>query len=151
MVNKIDKKTRSKIMSAIRSKDTKPELIVRKGLFKRGYRYRLHHKSLAGKPDIVLSKYRAAIFVNGCFWHGHDCFLFQKPSTNISYWEKKITDNRARDIKSVETLISDNWRVLVIWECALYRKSSKDISRVLDRAEKWLLSNRKKLEIVAVR
>ncbi len=95
---------RSEIMSGIKSKDTKPELIVRKGLFKRGFRYRLHYKGLPGKPDLVFLKYKAIIFVNGCFWHGHDCKNFKWPKSNFGFWKKKITDTQKRDIKNLKML-----------------------------------------------
>ena len=111
---------RHRCMSHIRSKATKPEMLVRKWLWAHGYRYRLNVKSVPGKPDIVLRKYRTSIFVNGCFWHGHEgCKQFVLPKTNTEFWHNKIKYNRARDQKNYETLINAGWQVIVIWECQL--------------------------------
>lgn len=106
-------------MRAIRSKNTAPELLIRKLLFSLGYRFRLHVKNLPGTPDIVLPKYRTAIFVHGCFWHGHDCHLFTLPQTRRDFWQAKIDANRQRDLRSEDMLVSAGWRVLSVWECAL--------------------------------
>lgn len=109
---------RHNIMSSIRSKDTKPEIIVRKGLFKRGFRYRLNHKRLPGHPDLVLRKYRTCIFVNGCFWHGHEgCSKI--PSTNREFWEIKIRRNKERDNETQKELAKMGWHCVVVWECEL--------------------------------
>ena len=111
---------RSYNMSRIRGKDTKPELIVRKWLWGHGYRYRLNHPRLPGKPDIVLRKYRTCIFVNGCFWHGHEgCRYYTHPKTNIAFWTEKVTRNRERDAKVIEELAAMHWRTITIWECQL--------------------------------
>lgn len=114
--SKID---RHKIMAAIHSENTKPELIVRRYLFAHGFRYRLNSKRLPGKPDIVLRKYRTAILVNGCFWHGHDCDEFRMPRTNIKFWENKIHRNKERDIEVQQKLAAMGWHVIVVWECQL--------------------------------
>jgi len=108
-------------MSRIHSKNTKPEIIVRKWLWKNGYRYRLHRKDLPGKPDIVLAKYRAAIFVHGCFWHRHKCKYGSEPKTNKDFWNKKLNDNVKRDRKNIENLKYSGWRVLIIWECEIMK------------------------------
>lgn len=126
------------MMSAIRGKDTKPELVIRKGLFARGFRYRLHDKSLPGKPDLVLRKHNAAIFVNGCFWHGHQCRLFKWPATRANFWRKKIQRNEANDARNLHLLKMGGWRVLLVWECALKGKSDTSMDRVLDRLAAWL-------------
>jgi DNA mismatch endonuclease, patch repair protein len=119
-----DKKTRSYNMSRIRSKDTKPEMIVRKFLFSNGYRYRLHVKNLPGKPDIVLPKYKTVIFIHGCFWHGHKgCKYFVVPQTRTEWWLGKINGNKANDIKSINSLKNSNWRVIQIFECKLRPRS----------------------------
>jgi len=115
-----DKKTRSYNMSQIRSKNTKPEILVRKFLFSKGFRYRIHDKKLSGKPDIVLPKYKTVIFIHGCFWHGHDdCKYFVVPKTRKKWWLNKITRNKQLDIINSEKLLSDNWKVLIIFECQL--------------------------------
>lgn len=117
-------KTRSYNMSRIRSKDTKPEMLVRKFLFSKGFRYRLHGRKLPGKPDIVLPKYRTVIFIHGCFWHGHpDCKYFVVPKTRTEWWLNKIGANTANDKKSVAMLTAAGWRVIEIWECALKKST----------------------------
>lgn len=116
-------KIRSYNMSRIRSKNTKPEIIVRKYLYGAGIRYRLNVKQLPGKPDIVIGKYRIAIFINGCFWHGHNghsCFVL--PKTNTEWWRAKIEKTQARDLKHIDNLINMQWNVIVIWECQLKPK-----------------------------
>ena len=115
-----DKKTRSYNMSRIRGRNTKPEEMVRKYLFSKGYRYRKNDKRLPGSPDIVLPKYRTAIFVNGCFWHGHNgCKYFVWPQNNNEFWKKKITDNQARDHIKEKQLADLGYRVIIVWECEL--------------------------------
>ncbi|MEQ8773113.1 MAG: very short patch repair endonuclease, partial [Erythrobacter sp.] len=104
-------------MSRVRSRDTKPEIIVRSALHRQGYRFRLHVAKLPGKPDIVLPRYRTAVFVNGCFWHGHDCRRGKLPSTNAAFWIKKIERNRERDCINIRKLEREAWRVHIIWEC----------------------------------
>ena len=107
-------------MSAIKGKDTKPELLVRKFLFSRGFRYRLNHSRLPGHPDIVLRKYRTVIFVNGCFWHGHQrCKYFVLPKTNVEFWSEKIERNRCRDVEEQRQLASMGWHCITVWECQL--------------------------------
>jgi len=107
-------------MSAIRSKNTKPELTVRRFLHSRGLRFRLHRKDLPGKPDLVLTKYRTAIFVDGCFWHGHECPRNPKaPATNKSYWGPKILRTQQRDRDADQALVAQGWRVIRLWECEL--------------------------------
>lgn len=111
--------TRSQMMARIRSADTKPELVLRKSLHAIGYRFRLHVRSLPGCPDIVMRKHRCAIFVHGCFWHGHEgCRNFRIPKTRPEFWSTKIVSNRDRDRRAIEALLDAGWRVLVVWECA---------------------------------
>ena len=112
-------KVRSYNMSRIRSVNTKPEEIVRKFLFKEGFRYRKNVKNLPGSPDIVLAKYKAVIFVNGCFWHKHDCSKFVWPKTNIDYWSSKILKNVERDKINYQKLQELGWNVIIVWECEL--------------------------------
>lgn len=117
-------------MSGIRGKDTKPEMIVRRGLHAMGFRYRLHDKRLPGKPDLVLPKYRTAIFVHGCFWHGHECHLFKWPKTRPDFWRKKIESNRTRDRSNREKIEKQGWQVIELWECELRVESSKLLDRL---------------------
>ena len=112
------KEQRSHNMSCVRSKDTKPEMLVRRFLHANGFRYRLHVKDLPGKPDIVLRKYKTVIFVHGCFWHGHTrCRYFVVPKTRTEWWMDKINRNRANDKKAVKALKKDGWKIINIWEC----------------------------------
>ena len=109
-------------MSRIRSRDTKPEKFVRSVVHRLGYRFRLHRKDLPGKPDMVLPRHKAVIFVHGCFWHWHpdpNCRLATMPRSNVEYWKPKLARNRARDQETVEKLEAEGWRVLVVWECQL--------------------------------
>ena len=119
------KEVRSMNMSHIRSTNSKPEETVRKYLFSKGLRYRKNVRTMPGKPDIVLRKYKTVVFVNGCFWHKHDCGRFVMPSSNIEYWSKKISGNVERDKTNRELLEKDGWRVIVIWECQLKKKNAE--------------------------
>ncbi len=130
MVDRVDAITRSRIMSGIRSKNTKPEMLVRKALHAKGFRYRLHVKDLPGKPDIVLPKYRTVVFVHGCFWHQHPgCKDAFKPQSNTEFWKKKLQGNIDRDRRAQAALALLGWRCLVIWECEVERQES--ISRLI--------------------
>ena len=126
MADNHTKEVRSRNMSHIRSKNTKPEEKVRKYLFSKGFRYRKNDRKLPGCPDIVLPKYKAAIFINGCFWHKHDCPRFVLPSSNQEYWIPKIQRNVERDRKNQLLLLEDGWNVLVVWECELKKKTFED-------------------------
>ncbi len=122
-----DKQTRSYNMSMIKSKNTKPEILVRKFLFSKGFRFRLHLKDLPGKPDIVLSKYKTVIFVNGCFWHGHEsCKYFVIPKTRTDWWLQKIKDNQHRDQLAEVELKELGWKTIVVWTCELINKKKED-------------------------
>ncbi len=116
-------KTRSYNMSCIKEKNTKPEEKVRKYLFSHGFRYRKNVKKLSGSPDIVLAKYRTIVFVNGCFWHIHDCDYFVWPKSNIDFWKKKLSGNKIRDSINYKKLQENNWKVLIVWECELKKKN----------------------------
>ena len=135
-----DRATRSRNMAAVRGKDTKPELLIRRGLHGLGFRYRLQAKELPGKPDLVLPKYRAVILVHGCFWHGHDCPLFRLPATRQSFWEDKIAGNAARDAKALTELQALGWRAGVVWECALRGPARRDTESVLTALSGWIRS-----------
>lgn len=117
---------RSLNMSRIRSKDTKPEILVRKYLFSKEFRYRKYCSNLPGKPDIVLPKYKTVIFVHGCFWHKHNCNFFRLPKTNTEYWANKIENNVLRDKKNIIELKKLGWKVIIVWECELFSKVVDD-------------------------
>ena len=143
----VDPTTRSRIMASIKGKNTAPEMTVRKGLHALGFRYRLHERKLPGRPDIILPKWQATIFVHGCFWHGHDCPMFRLPQSRQDFWAAKIKRNQERD-KEVEIALSHaGWRILKIWECALKgnRRIGKDAT--ISRAVEWLKSDEKMGEI----
>jgi len=117
---------RSRCMAAVKGKDTKPELIVRKYLFSRGLRFRLQVRKLPGSPDIVLPKYKTVIFVDGCFWHGHEgCRFFHLPKSNTEFWERKISHNKARDISNTTVLKMMGWHVIRVWECHIKAMSTR--------------------------
>lgn len=147
MSDVFDQKTRSKNMSRIRGKDTKPELLVRKALHKRGFRYRLHRKDLPGKPDIVLTKYKAAIFVNGFFWHGHKCHLFKWPKSRRDFWAGKILQNISRDKKNTLKLEELGWRILTVWECSIKGKERLDTDELIDSIVNWIIKSKVSMDI----
>ncbi|MFA6689006.1 MAG: very short patch repair endonuclease [Sphaerochaetaceae bacterium] len=126
MADTVAPEKRSEIMARIHAKNTKPELIVRRFLFRKGFRFRLFDKRLPGSPDIVLPKYRTVIFVNGCFWHGHDCRLSVQPKSNMQFWQTKIQRNKERDLRNRIRLESLGWRVMVVWECELRTKELRE-------------------------
>jgi len=147
MVDIVDSITRSRMMSGIKGRNTKPELLIRSLLHKKGFRFRLHVKDLQGKPDIVLPKYRAILFIHGCFWHGHEnCRLFKLPNTRTEFWQNKIFRNQVNDSKAQELLLAAGWRVGTIWECAT-RKSKKDPESIVEILTEWLRSNAPLLQI----
>ena len=132
-MDKLTKEQRHKCMSSIKGKDTMTELLVRKFLFKRGYRYRLNHPRLPGHPDLVMLKYRTVIFVNGCFWHGHEgCKYFVLPKSNIDFWKTKIERNKERDIEVQKELAKMGWHCITIWECQLKPKIKDQTLESLD-------------------
>lgn len=138
--------TRSRMMAGIRGRNTKPEILVRSLLHRQGFRFRLNVRELPGTPDIVLPRYRAAIFVHGCFWHGHDCPLYRLPGTRTGFWKDKIDRNRSNDQKASAALLAASWRVAVIWECAL-RATRKEIEDVAQRLGEWLRGNENEIWI----
>lgn len=125
---------RSDIMSKISRKDTKPEILVRKFLFSKGFRYRINVKTLPGKPDIVLPKYKTIIFVNGCFWHGHNCKKGKLPSSNTDFWKEKISNNKSRDAKNSDLLVKLGWKVIIIWQCEISKidNRTKILNKLLE-------------------
>ena len=132
-MDKVDKAVRSATMRAVKSKDTSLELRVRHLLHKNGYRYRLHRTDLPGKPDIVFPSRKKAIFLNGCFWHGHDCRPKVRPASNRDYWEPKIEGNKVRDAQNLTALVALGWRVLVLWEC-----QTRDDAKLLNTLQTFL-------------
>lgn len=136
----VDARTRSRMMAGIRSANTRPELAIRKALHAAGFRYRLHPRNVPGKPDMVFTRYRAAVFVNGCFWHGHDCPLFRLPDTRREFWSVKIERNRKRDAEVRRQLREAGWRTLTVWECAIRGRKALGLPSVVTRASAWLRS-----------
>jgi DNA mismatch endonuclease (patch repair protein) len=128
-------------MRAIRSKDTLPEIFLRKALHANGFRFRLNVKKLSGSPDIVLPKYHAVIFVHGCFWHGHHCHLFKMPQTRTEFWQKKINDNIRRDLVTKDNLLKTGWRIAIVWECALKGKQKLSYDKLIDNLSMWLINS----------
>lgn len=132
MADVLSKEQRRKCMSHIKSKNTKPEILVRHFLHAQGFRYWLHCKDLPGKPDIVLPKYKTVIFINGCFWHGHcECKYSSLPATNRDFWQNKISENIERDKATYDKLSTMGWRVLEVWQCQLKPKSKEDTLNTL--------------------
>jgi len=129
---------RSFAMSRVKSRDTKPELILRRALHARGLRYRLHDRRMAGRPDIVLPRWSAVIFVHGCFWHGHECARGALPQSNVSFWSEKIAKNTARDAAQVAQLHAEGWRVATVWQCALLGKRRLGGKLAAEHIESWL-------------
>lgn len=143
----VDKKTRSRIMSSVGQRDTGPELLLRKALYRLGFRYRLNDKKLSGSPDLVFSKYRAVIFVHGCFWHRHWCKYSTFPATRKVFWREKFNANKKRDRKNINALIKTGWRVLIVWQCAIQGKKS---SSVVKKIAEWLKSDNLHKELPSI-
>jgi len=127
-------------MSRVRGKNTKPEMLLRSRLHARGFRFRIHRRDLPGSPDIVFPCYKAVIFVNGCFWHGHDCSRFKIPATRSEFWADKIAANRERDMRALAMLAKMGWRTLVVWECSLKGPAKHPLEQVIDQIADWLKS-----------
>lgn len=138
MADVVSADVRSRMMSGIKGRDTKPELLLRSGLHKFGFRFRLHAPELPGKPDIVFPRYKAVLFAHGCFWHGHDCHLFKLPSTRQEFWRTKIERNQAVDARVTAALIGMGWRVGVVWECALKGRTRLPLDDVIMACAGWL-------------
>lgn len=143
----VDKVTRSSMMSGIKGKDTYLEILVRKSLHARGFRYQLHRKDIPGKPDMVFPKHNALIFIHGCFWHMHDCHLFKWPATRPDFWKDKIGRNKTRDRENVLKCQSLGWKVLIIWECALKGRTRRPLSEVIHTTANWLLYDDQSAEV----
>lgn len=136
MPDTVSQERRSEIMSHIKSKNTSIELLVRKQLFALGFRYRVNYKTLPGKPDIVFTKKKVAIFIHGCFWHGHEigCRYSHVPQSHAEYWSEKVGRTKERDAKHIHELKANGWRVLTVWECEI----RKDLHGVVDQIERFL-------------
>ena len=146
MADIVDQQTRSRMMSGIRGKDTKPELALRRALHARGFRFRLHSKHVHGRPDLVLPKRHAVVFVHGCFWHRHEgCSYATTPATRAKFWQAKFEANVARDSTVRGALLAEGWRVATIWECAL--RKPEQVSVATDRLSAWLLTETDTLEL----
>lgn len=146
----VDKATRSYIMSRVGQKDTGAELLMRSALHKIGLRYRLHDRSLAGSPDLVFPRFRAVVFVHGCYWHSHGCHRSTIPKSRREFWNEKFRANRSRDERNVNVLLDGRWRVLTIWECALRGKTAKASCAVAKSVSAWLESSDDVGEIAGV-
>lgn len=144
MTDVVDKETRSRMMANITSRNTKPELFVRSELHKMGFRFRNNVRNIKGTPDIVLKKYSALIFIHGCFWHGHNCRYFKVPATRREFWLSKIEGNRKRDAATISVLKKAEWRICIVWECAI--RSPTRIENIT-QISSWLTSDRKFKEI----
>lgn len=147
MADIVDASTRSRMMAGIRSRDTRPERVIRSTLHRLGFRFRLHGAKVPGRPDLVLPKYRAAVFVHGCFWHGHDCPLYRPPATRSGFWTAKISRNRERDVEVRGLVLESGWRHLTIWECSIRGAGKAVLHRVAKRTARWLRGRRKAGEI----
>lgn len=144
MADTVDPETRSRMMAGIKGKNTHPEMLLRSALHRRGFRFKLHDKSLPGKPDLVLPRYRAVINVHGCFWHGHqDCRYFRVPSTRTDFWIEKIEGNRIRDGLNCKMLVESGWRVMTVWECAIRHGSADKLEHSVELIANWLASGSK--------
>lgn len=136
-------------MSHIRGRDTKPEMLIRRELHGRGLRYRLHDRTLQGCPDLVFPRYRAVIFIHGCFWHMHRCSLSKVPTTRRDFWIKKLESNVNRDKNALSALQNEGWRVLIVWECALRGPGSKELIELFTSIDSYIREgNTSLLEIV---
>ena len=142
MADIISAERRSALMSRIRSKDTKIELEVRRGLHKMGLRYRLGGSGLPGRPDIVLPRYRTVVFVHGCFWHGHTCHLFRLPKTRTEFWSSKVGTNQTRDRRNAAQLKKAGWNVEIVWECELRGRNAEERSQLIMGLAQRVRSNR---------
>ena len=138
---------RSFNMSRIRGRDTRPEMLIRRGLHARGFRFRLHARDLPGRPDLVFPSRRAVILIHGCFWHGHNCPMFRLPATRAEFWSAKIEANRARDAFAARALALAKWRQLTIWECAVRGPARREVSETLDACQQFLAGSASSGEI----
>lgn len=151
MADVVSPEKRSQMMAGIKGKDTGPELLIRRALHARGLRFRLHDRRLPGTPDLVFPSRKAVVFVEGCYWHGHDCHLFKLPSSRAEFWSEKIENNRRRDIRVRQELEVLRWRQLTVWECALKGRTRLPFPAVVDTIVDWLESSEPSGEIEGMR
>ena len=146
MIDIVDKATRSRMMAGIRSKDTKPEIVLRKAVHARGFRFRLHATNLPGRPDLSFPRFQAVVFVHGCFWHRHaGCRFATTPASRVEFWQTKFEANVARDVACFDALAIAGWRVATIWECGL--RKPEGVQAAVTLLIRWLLSDSKSIEI----
>lgn len=138
MTDIVSKEVRSRMMSGIKGKNTKPELFIRRALFAVGFRYRLHDAKLAGRPDLVFPQYKTVLFINGCFWHGHQCSLFKIPTSNRDFWVNKISKNKENDLSNKEILINSGWKVVTIWECSIRGKQRLKLDELITTVSSFI-------------
>ena len=151
MADVVSPEKRSQMMAGIKGKDTGPELLIRRTLHARGLRFRLHDRRLPGTPDLVFPSRKAVVFVEGCYWHGHDCHLFKLPSSRPEFWSEKIESNRRRDIRVRQELQILGWRQFTVWECALKGRARLSFTAVVDTIVEWLESSEPAGEIEGMR
>jgi DNA mismatch endonuclease, patch repair protein len=137
-------------MSRIRGKDTKPEMLLRRGLHAAGLRFRLHGAQLPGKPDMVFPKHHAVVLIHGCFWHGHDCPLFKMPATRPEFWAKKISGNRERDLRTARALQRAGWRLLTVWECSLRGAARRPLADVVGSCLSFIRGRESQAELTGL-
>lgn len=138
----VDKQTRSRIMSSVGRQHTGPERLLRRALHKSGLRYRLHDRALPGSPDLAFPRFRSVIFVHGCYWHAHGCHRSTIPTSRNEFWVQKFSENKLRDERNVQLLLERNWRVMVVWECAITGKTAYSAAQLADRVSAWLQSSK---------
>lgn len=134
-------------MAAIKGGHTKPELLIRRAMHATGLRYRLHAKHLPGKPDLVFPRYKAVVFVHGCFWHQHDCHLFSWPATRQDFWREKLGRNALNDERAAAALLATDWRVATVWECALKGRAKADFAEAMQQLASWIHSDKRTITI----
>ncbi len=147
MADVVTPQVRSRMMASIRGADTKPELFIRSGLHRLGFRFRLDVRALPGRPDMVFPKYHAVLFVHGCFWHRHDCHLFKWPKSREDFWKTKLNGNAERDRRNVDSLKQIGWRVGIVWECAIKGRTRQEPGSIFSGCSAWLSSDENSLVI----
>ena len=147
MADIVTPEKRSQMMAGIKGKNTRPEMAIRTGLHKIGFRYRIHVRDMPGKPDMIFPKFRAVLFVHGCFWHHHDCHLFKWPSSRVEFWRTKIDRNVEVDRLNIEKLREAGWRIGIVWECAVKGRTRKPLPEVIENCRDWLLTREGDFEL----